>query len=95
MLSKVTAHQQIPPEATSLEIDLTKAIGLKPWQYPPAYWTGESMKPNLLPGLILPNKVFHGQSGQNNTYQKRMLRRKVMGTTGGGEPRHTKISWIS
>ena len=79
------ALQQIPPEAASLEIDLTKAIGLTPWQRPPAYWTGESMKPNLLPESLLPNTVFHGQNGQKNTFQKRMLKKRAMGTTGGGE----------
>ena len=64
MLPKVMVQQEIPPEAASLEIDLTKAIGLQPWQRPPAYWTGESMKPTLLPQLLLPNTTFHGQNGQ-------------------------------
>ena len=59
MVLKVMAQQQIPPEATSLEIDITKAFGVKNWQHPPAFWTGEAMKPNVLPYLLLPNPVFH------------------------------------
>ena len=55
MVLKVMAHQQIPPEATSLEIDITKAFGVNNWQRPPAFWTGEAMKPMLLPDLLLPN----------------------------------------
>ena len=87
------AHQQIPTEAASFEIDLTKAVGLKQWQSPPAYWTGESMKPTLLPALLMPNTVFHnGQTGQKSAYQKMRQWKKEMVTIGGEEPRKTKTS---
>ena len=64
LLEKVMKYNKIPKRAVSLEVDVMRETGVKPWMRPPLFWTGESMKPTKLVEVLFGKKEYYGFANQ-------------------------------